>query len=99
MRVLTVIDSLAVGGAEQSLRLLTPHLVAGGVDMHVAYLVERPGVAEALAASGAVLHSVAGGGGRPGGLVRLVRLLRDLRPDVVHTTLYEADILGRTAAS
>ncbi len=99
MRVVTVIDSLAVGGAEQSLQMLAPHLIARGVDLHVAYLVERPGVAEALIERGARLHAVAGTGGRAGALARLLRLLRELRPDIVHTTLYEADVLGRTAAA
>lgn len=98
MRVLTIIDSLAVGGAEQSLAGLTPHLVAGGVDVHIAYLVERSGVGPDLEAAGAVLHSLAGGGGRVGWLRRTRALIRRVRPDLVHTTLFEADIIGRSAA-
>src|SRR6185436_18900342 len=43
MRVLTVIDSLdPSGGAEQSLAAMAPALVAEGVELHVAYLRERP---------------------------------------------------------
>ncbi len=98
MRVLTIIDSLAVGGAEQSLAGLTPHMTASGVEVHVAYLVERSGVGPDLEAAGAVLHSLVGGGGRFGRLRRTRALIRRLRPDLVHTTLFEADIIGRTAA-
>nr|MDJ0953260.1 glycosyltransferase [Acidimicrobiia bacterium] len=98
MRVLTIIDSLAVGGAEQSLAGLTPHLTASGVEVHVAYLVERSGVGPELEAAGAVLHSLVGTGGRFGWLRRTRALIRKLRPDLVHTTLFEADIIGRTAA-
>lgn len=98
MRVLTVIDSLAVGGAEQSLAALTPHLVDRGVEMHVAYLAERSGVEADLVAGGACVYSLAGPGGRLRALVRTTRLIRRLRPDVVHTTLFKADVIGRTAA-
>ncbi len=98
MRVLTIIDSLAVGGAEQSLAMATPHLIARGVEMHVAYLTEREGIAADLLAAGAQIHSLAGPDGRLRGLLRTIRLIRALRPDLVHTTLFKADILGRTAA-
>lgn len=98
MRVLTVIDSLAVGGAEQSLAMVTPHLVRRGVDMHVAYLTDRPGIHRQLISAGAELHSLAGPGGRPGAATRTFGLIRRLRPDLVHTTLFEADVAGRTAA-
>ena len=98
MRVLTVIDSLAVGGAEQSLAALTPHLVDRGVEMHVAYLAERSGVEADLVAGGARVYSLAGPGGRLRALLRTTRLIRRLHPDVVHTTLFKADVIGRTAA-
>ena len=98
IQVLTIIDSLAVGGAEQSLAMLTPHLVQRGVEVHIAYLTERPGLHDELRSAGAVLHSLAGSGGRLGSLARTTRLLRLVRPDLVHTTLFESDIVGRVAA-
>ncbi len=97
MRVLTVIDSLIVGGAEQSLLTMTPPLMVRGVEPHVAYLVEREGVGEQLAAAGASLHSLTGGGGRPGAVRRTLGAVRSIRPDLVHTTLFEADVVGRVA--
>ena len=98
MRLLTVIDSLAVGGAEQSLLTLAPQLVARGVDVHVAYLTERDGIGEDLEKAGATLHSLAGDRGRLGALKRTYDAVRRLRPDLVHTTLFEADVVGRVAA-
>lgn len=98
MRVLTIIDSLAVGGAEQSLSMLTPHLVARGVEMQVAFLKERPGIDAELRDGGATLHSLDAGRGRVGTLIDTMRLIRETQPDVVHTTLYKADVVGRTAA-
>jgi glycosyltransferase involved in cell wall biosynthesis len=98
MRILTLVDSLAVGGAERSLATTAPHLIDRGVDMHVAYLVDRPGVGRDLAEAGAVLHSLEGPGGRLGALLRATRLIREVHPDLVHTVLFEADIAGRVAA-
>ena len=98
MRVLTVIDSLAVGGAEQSLSMITPHLVERDVDMHVAFLTDRQGIQDELRAGGATLHSLSGHPGWFRSLVRTVRLMRTLRPDLVHTTLFMADIVARPAA-
>jgi glycosyltransferase involved in cell wall biosynthesis len=98
MRLLTVIDSLAVGGAEHSLAALTPHLVAAGVDAHVAYLIERPGgVGPLLQDAGATIHLVAGRGGRLRAVGRLRGLVDELDPDIVHTTLFDADLVGRVA--
>lgn len=97
MRVLTLIDSLAVGGAERSLAMMTPELVERGVDMHVASLVRRDGVGPDLKSGGATVHSLAGPGGRFRAIWRTMRLIRELRPDVLHTTLFEADIVGRVA--
>ncbi len=98
MRVLFVIDSLAPGGAERSLVALTPHLVARGVEPDVAYLVERPGVHDDLVAGGARLHPLTSAVTRVA-RVRAVRdLVRELCPDLVHTTLFEADVAGRIGA-
>lgn len=98
MRVLYVIDSLAGGGAEHSLAAMAPHLVAGGIDLEVAYLQERSGLHEQLRAAGVRLFSLAGEGGRAGWVRRARRLILERRPALVHTTLFEADLAGRTAA-
>lgn len=100
LRVLQLIDSLARAGAEQSLAMLAPHLVAEGIDVHVAYLVEREGLRPDIEKAGIPVHSLAEeGSGRREWLARTVELTGELRPDVVHTTLFEADLAGRRAAA
>ena len=99
MRVLYVIDSLIGGGAEHSLAHMAPGYRDLGIELHVAFLKSRWDVADALRDAGATLHPVELDRGRGRQLAALVGLIRRLRPDVVHTTLWEADVLGRTAAS
>jgi glycosyltransferase involved in cell wall biosynthesis len=87
------------GGAERSLAALAPHLVADGVQLEVATLHQRAGLQEELRRSGVPLHSLEGPGGRAGWIGRAVRLIVARRPDLVHTTLFEADVAGRVAAT
>ena len=96
-RILYLIDSLAAGGAERSLVDMAPRLVALGADLEVAVLVDRPGLAPELTARGVPIH-VIGGSWRGEQYVRLLRFLRAHRPQLLHTTLYESDVLGRLAA-
>ena len=99
MHLLYVIDSLAPFGAEQSLAALAPRYRARGIRMDVAYLKEGPGLLEALQAGGARCFRVAGGSGRVGRLRSLRALIEHRRPDLIHTTLFEADIAGRIAGA
>ena len=97
VRVLYVIDSLLPGGAERSLAAMAPALGRRGVELHVVPLIDRPGVQAELEAAGAVLHPAVGAV-RWAALGPLRRLIRDVAPDLVHTTLFEADVAGRLAA-
>jgi glycosyltransferase involved in cell wall biosynthesis len=98
LSVLRVIDSLAPGGAERSLVDLAPHLVAAGVDLDVAVLCDRGGLGPELERCGIPLH-VVGGHSRPARVAGMVKLIRRCRPDLVHTILFESDVVGRTAAA
>lgn len=98
MYVLYVIDSLLAGGAERSLAALAPLYPRRGIRLDVAYLHDRPGVQRELESAGATMLSVAGPGGRAGRLRRMRHLVTSRRPDLVHTTLFEADVAGRVAA-
>ncbi|WP_461010558.1 glycosyltransferase family 4 protein [Streptomyces capparidis] len=99
MHVLHVIDSLSrTEGAGRALAATAPHLVRAGVALDVAYLRAADGVQEELAEAGASLFCVERGG-RLRRAAGLRSLIRRRRPDLVHTTLYEADLAGRAAAN
>lgn len=99
MKVLYLISVLAPAGAEQSLVAMAPCLSKLGVEITVAYLRERPGLHARLEEVGIEVVSLTGRGGALRRFVRTVHLIRDRHPDVVHTTLTEANIIGRLAAS
>lgn len=99
MRVLQVIDSLvASGGAEMATAALAPHLAARGVRLSVLPLSAAPGLQEALTDAGAEVLA-APPAGRRAAYAGAVAAIRAVRPDLVHTTLFEADLAGRTAAA
>ncbi|MED7950104.1 glycosyltransferase family 4 protein [Streptomyces sp. BE303] len=87
-----------VGGAEQGLVAMAPQLVRAGVRLDIAYLKDSTGGFQPeLTAAGADVFGV----GRPSRsqtVAALHRLVRERRPDLLHTTLYESDVLGRAAA-
>lgn len=97
MRVLHIIDSLTPAGAERSLAAMAPHLVEAGVELHVGVLVDRPGLRGAIERSRGQVHRLDGPGGRVRRMGRTRSLVGSLRPDIVHTTLFESDIAGRWA--
>ena len=98
--VLQLINSLAPSGAERSLAALARHLVKEGIDVHVAYLIERGGMRADLERSGIPVHSLADGPAtRRAWAARTMALVAELQPAIVHTTLFEADLAGRRAAA
>ncbi|MGH9027247.1 MAG: glycosyltransferase [Acidimicrobiia bacterium] len=96
MHVLYVIDSLVPAGAERSLAELAPRYSERGVTLDVAFLREAAGLQDELLRAGARLYEISDR--RVGGIRKLHSLIRERRPDLVHTTLFEADISGRLAA-
>jgi glycosyltransferase involved in cell wall biosynthesis len=96
--VLLILDSLVPGGAERSTVALLGPLAARGFDLEVAMLHNRPGLQDAVTSAGFPLHDLSGPGGRTGWIRRIRALLSDRTPDLVHTSLFEADVCGRTAA-
>jgi glycosyltransferase involved in cell wall biosynthesis len=99
MKILLCIPSLdQSGGAERQLSYLATELARRGHDVHVAH--GRGGALVApLARAGVTLHEIGGRGNYdPRMIVRLVRLMRAIRPAVVQTNLPQMDILGGLAA-
>lgn len=98
MKVLSLIGTLGPGGAERQLSLLAPALARLGVDMHVAYRIGGPNLAR-LQDGHVELHRLDGAGNHDPALAWSVwRLLRESKPDVVHTWLPQMDIVGGIAA-
>ncbi len=97
MRVLFVINGLDEGGgAERSLIEILPRLTAKGVEGRVACLKVLPdpyGARELGETEVILLPSTL-----PSRLVSLRSEVRRFRPDLVHTSLFEADIAGRVSA-
>ena len=97
MRLLYVINRLGRGGAERSLAAMTPHYVRAGIELRIAYLSDERSAPEQFEHAGASVYSLAGSGGALGQLRRMRRLVGNWRPDLMHTTLFESDLLGRGA--
>jgi glycosyltransferase involved in cell wall biosynthesis len=97
VRILQVIPGVrGAGGAERSLAAAAPFLCKD-IDLHIATLTGRNDLAPQLQEAGAKLHDL-GPAGRLDLVRRLVRLILQIRPDLVHTTLIDADLVGRCAA-
>jgi glycosyltransferase involved in cell wall biosynthesis len=96
--ILYLIDSLAPGGAERSLVDMAPHLTAAGINLAVAVLHDRSGLAGELEHH-RIPVDVVGRESRVSWLIGVASLLRQRRPDLVHTTLFESDLVGRMAAT
>ncbi len=96
MRILHILPHLSKGGAERQFGYLAPELVRMGHEVHVAYLAEGPGRPEL---PGVVLHQLKSRSNYSPFLSwKLARLIRRIKPDIVHTWILQMDILGGLAA-
>ncbi len=97
--VVMIITGLRTGGAEGMLERLVRHLPSR-VRCHVISLSDMGEIGPRLSAAGVAVEAIGMVPGRldPVRWWRLVRRLRALRPDVVHTWMYHADLLGGLAA-
>lgn len=98
VHVVYLIDSLSHGGAEQSLLSLAPSIQRTGIELEVVYLHERPGLQDLFTQHGIRIDWLGPANGISGRVLEIYRLLRTRRPDLLHTTLFEADVSGRLAA-
>jgi glycosyltransferase involved in cell wall biosynthesis len=111
IRVCHVVTNLDLGGAQTSVTLIARDLRRLGLDVHLVYStcggresLRHPLLEDTLRTAGVPLHDVPGmrRAVRPisdaGAYRRLKSLFRELRPDVVHTHMSKAGILGRLAA-
>lgn len=101
MKIVHVIDTLGHGGAEHQLALLAPALQARGHENVVVHLHGPDYVAARLREGGVKVINLDRPLSKkewPRLVLGLVQVLRAQRPDVIHTSLFEADILAGAAA-
>jgi glycosyltransferase involved in cell wall biosynthesis len=96
LRILYLVHGLGTGGVERSVVDLIPHLADRGVSLEFACMSRRSvGVQGEIDSTRLRFIGAANKAAR----VREVRhLLKRLRPDVLHTTMKQADLIGRLAA-
>ncbi len=99
MRVCHLITGLEVGGAEMMLYKLLGSLEPRAFEPLVVSLVTPGPMGARIAELGIRVETLRMGRGlpSPGALVRLVRLLRGFRPDLLQTWMYHANLLGALA--
>jgi glycosyltransferase involved in cell wall biosynthesis len=101
VKVAHVIIGLNVGGAELMLkRLVESHSAQSEIEHVVISLTDQGVLGEQLSKQGIAVYclgmtSIAKG---PVVFIKLRKLLQQLRPDIVHTWMYHADLLGGLAA-
>ena len=99
LRVLMVLNSLAPGGTEQSTMLLAPSLREFGIDVSIVTLRAAPhDMYEAAEARGIDVFRLAAGSFFSQ-CRQLRALIRTRAPNIVHTALFDADVMGRLAAA
>jgi len=96
MRILHLIPNLSGGGAERQLSYLAPELVRLQHDVHIAYSEEGP---QKPRLSGVELHRFKTlSNYDPLLFWQLIRLVRRVNPDIIHSWILQMDILGGIAA-
>jgi starch synthase (maltosyl-transferring) len=100
-RIVYVITDLDVGGAEKCCAQLAMGLDRSRWQSSVCSLSPPGAMAERIAHAGIPVYSLGArhGGDAPWALWRLVRLLTQIQPVLVHTFLFHANVVGRVAAS
>lgn len=96
MRVLHVIGHLRGGGAQVLLQGLLPAIASRGVESHLCALTKGPIVVDPPTAT--TVHRLDRRRFDPRILLELRRLVRDVRPDLLHLHLEQAVVLGLLVA-
>lgn len=100
MKILHVITGLYTGGAETMLAKLLERMPAGVYESSVISLTGGGPIAERIAALGipVTFLKMSRHGGSLLGFIRLVRAIRRLKPDLVQTWMYHANLTAGLAA-
>lgn len=97
-RILHLIHHLRIGGAERLLTDLTPALAARGFDVHIVCLDDRGPFFDLAQQQGIPCHYIGRHRGfDAGSVLRLLRLLKRLRIDILNVHGFSAGLWGRLA--
>lgn len=96
LSVLHLITGLDTGGAELMLARLAPRLEGRGISNHIVSMTNLGSIGSRLREQGLSVDALGLTRGRPNpvGLCRLGRIVRAVRPQIVQTWMYHADLLG-----
>ena len=97
-RILHLIPSLEGGGAERQLSCLAGGLRRLGADVHVAYLRDGPHLSRLLQEDVRTHYLGPLNNSDPRLVLKIHRLIRQIRPDIIQTWLTQMDIIGGLAA-
>lgn len=99
-KILHIITGLNNGGAEAVLWRLTSFDKSHGNQHHVISLMDRGIYADRMEQAGVSVHvlNLPRGKVTAAGLLTLYRLVRQIRPDVVQTWMYHANLIGGVVA-
>lgn len=99
IRVQFVTTSLMQGGAEGQVFLLATEMKRRGHDVAITTMRDAEAFEDELEGLGIPVHSLGmqRGVADPRGISRLVKLVRTMRPDVVHSHMVHANLLARVA--
>lgn len=97
MRIMFVVTGLAYGGAEIQVSSLSKGLRHRGWDVQVVSLMEPLALKEELNANGVDVQTLGMKRGQADwrSLLRLRRLIREFKPDIVHSHMVHATLLAR----
>jgi glycosyltransferase involved in cell wall biosynthesis len=98
-KVLHIVTSLAVGGAQNHLKALVVGLAAHGWQSDIVYFKDPAMAAELAPLAGCVRQIPLGKASLPIALWRLLQIIRSSDYAVVHTHLLKADAMGAVAAT
>ncbi len=98
-QVVLLTTNLARGGAETQVAGLARGLQRRGWDVSVISMLEPTAFQDELAAAGVAVFNLRmqPGAASPLGFIRLLSLLRHLRPQVLHSHMFHANLLARLA--
>lgn len=100
MKIAFIITGLSTGGAEMMLHKLLQSIDRSEFEPTVISLIDKGEIGPRIEELGIPVYVLGMRRGLPNPLIvlYLARLLRRLKPDVVHTWMYHADLLGGLAA-